>query len=78
MVYGPAIYGLAAILLNNRLKSDSKQIWYADNAAPMGKVADLRVWWHHLTREDPEFEYFINKTWLVTNKGCHVVRSYAD
>ena len=67
------MYALATIPLIKKLKGNSKQIWYADDAAAIGKLADLRVWWDHLTREGPDFGYFPNpsKTWLVTKEGCH-------
>jgi hypothetical protein len=60
------MYALATIPLIKKLKGNSKQIWYADDAAAIGKLADLRVWWDHLTREGPDFGYFPNpsKTWL--------------
>ena len=67
------MYALATIPLIKKLKGNSKQIWYADDAAAIGKLADLRVLWDHLTREGPDFGYFPNpsKTWLVTKEGCH-------
>ena len=66
------MYALATIPLIKKLKSYSKQIWYADDVAAMGKLADLRAWWNHLTREGPDFGYYPNpsKTWLVTKEGC--------
>ena len=67
------MYALATILLINKLKGNSKQIWYADDAAAVGKLAELRVWWDLLAREGPDFGYYPNpsKTWLVTKEGCH-------
>ena len=66
------MYALATIPLIKKLKCHSKQIWYADDAAAIGKLADLRAWWDHLTREGPDFGYYPNpsKTWLVTKEGC--------
>ena len=66
------MYALATIPIIKKLKSYSKQIWYADDAAAMGKLADLRAWWNHLTREGPDFGYYPSpsKTWLVTKEGC--------
>ena len=40
-----SMYALATIPLIKRLKNNSKQIWYADDAAATGKLADLRMWW---------------------------------
>ena len=67
------MYALATIPLINKLKGYSKQIWYADDAAAVGKLAELRVWWDILTNEGPHFGYYPNpsKTWLVTKEGCH-------
>ena len=61
---------IATIPLINKLKGNSKQIWYADDAAAVDKLAELRVWWDLFTREGPDFGYYPNpsKTWLVT---CH-------
>ena len=66
------MYALATIPLIKKLKCHTKQIWYADDAAAIGKLADLRAWWDHLTREGPDFGYYPNpsKTWLVTKEGC--------
>ena len=67
------MYALATIPLINKLKGYSKQIWYADDAATVGKLAELRVWWDILTKEGPNFGYYPNpsKMWLVTKEGCH-------
>ena len=50
-----------------------RQIWYADDAAAVGKVSHLREWWEMLTKESPSFSYTSipnpNKTWLVTKEG---------
>ena len=54
------IYALAIILcipLINKLKGNSKPIWYADNAAAVGKLAEL---WDLLTREGPDFGCYPN------------------
>ena len=60
------MYALATIPLINKLKGYPKQIWYADDAAAVGKLAELRVWWDILTKEGPNFGYYPNpsKTWL--------------
>ena len=44
------------------------QVWYADNAAATGKIADLCVWWDEISRLGPSYGYNANalKTWLVT------------
>ena len=70
-----SMYALATIPLIKKLKGSSKQIWYADDAAAAGKIADLRVWWNLLTREGPDFGYFPNpsKTWLITKEGFNDV-----
>ena len=62
---------LATIPLIKKLKGNTKQIWYADNIAAIGKIAVLREWWDHLIREGPGFGYFTNpsKTWLVIKEG---------
>ena len=67
------MYALATIPLIKKLKGNSTQIWYADDAAATGKIADLRDWWDKLTKEGPDFGYFPNpsKTWLVTKEGYH-------
>ena len=72
------MYALATVPLINRLSKGSiKQIWYADDAAAVGKVSQLREWWEMLTKEGPSFGYFPNpnKTWLVTKEGFHTLGS---
>ena len=75
-------YALATIPLIKKLKGNSTQIWYADDAAATGKITDLRDWWDKLTKEGPVFGYFPNpsKTWLVTKEGSHTTgtSTFAD
>ena len=65
------MYALATIPLIRKLEGSSKQVWYVDDAAAVGKIADLRVWWDKLSTKGPGFIYFTNpsKTWLVTKQG---------
>ena len=48
-----------------------KQVWYADDATAVGKLADLRTWWSNISTVGPAYGYFVNpsKTWLVTKDG---------
>ena len=65
------MYALATIPLIRKLEGSSKQVVYTDDAAAVGKIADLRVWWDKLSTKGPGFGYFTNpfKTWLVTKQG---------
>ena len=66
-----AMYGLATIPLIRRLDGLCLQVWYADDSAAAGRLAQLRKWWDKLASEGPSFGYFANpsKTWLVTKAG---------
>ncbi len=62
------MYALATIPLINKLSNNNTtQIWYADDAAAVGKLSDLREWWDTLTKEGPAFGYYPNpqKTCMV-------------
>jgi hypothetical protein len=67
------MYALATIPLIKELDGHCKQIWYADDAAAVGKITDLREWWDKLTTLGPWYGYFPNpsKTWLVTKEELH-------
>ena len=67
------MYALATTPLIKKLQGNPMQTWYADDAAAVGKVTDLREWWDQLTKEGPDFGYFPNppKTWLVTKDSFH-------
>ena len=43
-----AMYALALVPLITQLSSVAKQVWYADDAAAVGQLADLRAWWDML------------------------------
>ncbi len=74
------MYALASIPLIKKLSNDNiTQIWYADDAAAVGRISHLREWWDTLSKEGPAFGYFPNpqKTWLVTKDGFHTIASTA-
>ena len=50
------------------MRYDAKQVWYADDAAAMGKITDLRKWWESMCSLGPSYGYFpkATKTWLIT------------
>ena len=43
------MYAIATIPLIKTLDGNYKQVWFADDAAPVGKIADLRDWWDRLS-----------------------------
>ena len=67
------MYAIATIPLIKTLDGNYKQVWFADDAAAVGKIADLRDWWDRLSTSGPGFGYFPNasKTWLVTKEEFH-------
>ena len=67
------MYALATIPLIKKLEGNSKQVWFADDVAAVGKITDLREWWDILDVFGPGYGYFPNasKTWLVTKKEYH-------
>ena len=64
------MYALATGPLINSLNSPVKQIWYADNPAAIGKIANLRSCWDELSAQGLSFDYYANasKTWLVVKE----------
>ncbi len=64
------MYAVATIPLIKELKSrtQTKQVWYADDASATGKITDLRKWWEVMCTIGPKYGYFPNasKTWLIT------------
>ena len=63
-----AIYAVAIRPLINKAKNEAMQIWFADDAAAAGKLADFREWWDILSTYGLEYGYFPNalKTVIVT------------
>ena len=49
----------------------TNQIWYADDAAAVGALAQLRSWWDRIVTLAPSYGYHPNtsKMWLVTKKA---------
>ena len=61
---------IVTVPLIQRLNKDGKQVWYADDAASMGKVDQVRGWWDQLVKLRPGYGYYTNalNTWLVTKE----------
>ena len=49
------MYALATIPLIKKLDGNYKQLWYADDAAAVGKIVDLHSWWDRICTSDPGF-----------------------
>ena len=66
-----AMYALALVPMITRLGNVVKQVWYADDAAAAGHLADLRTWWDMLCDIGPHFGYFVNssKTFLIVKEA---------
>ena len=64
------MYAIATVPLIQRLTKDVKQVWYADDAASLGKVDQIRSWCDRLVKPGPGYGYYPNaaKTWLVTKE----------
>ena len=62
------MYAVATIPLIKRLPNSVSQVWYADDAAALGSITELRKWWYNLVDLGQSFGYFVNSTkiWLVT------------
>ena len=65
-----SIYAIATIPLIRKLNQEVTQIWYADDAASMGKISQMREWWNQLEMLGPSYGYYPNaaKTWLITKE----------
>ena len=51
-------YVVSTLSLIDRLPSDVTQVWYADDAAAVGRLDLLRRWWDSLASLGPDFGYF--------------------
>ena len=54
------MYSIATVPLIKKLGENIHQIWYADDATGVGKLADLRRWWDRISLLGPAFGYFPN------------------
>ena len=56
------MYALALVPMITHLSNVVKQVWYTDDAAAAGHLADLRTWWDMLCDIGPQFGYFVNSS----------------
>ena len=66
--FAMAMYAIATVPLIEKLQStNTKQVWYADNATAGGTLLNLKAWWTMLSSSGPSYGYFVNpgKTWLI-------------
>ena len=54
------MYALATIPLIKLLNQGANQVWYADDAAAMGKIQQVRTWWDQIVKLGPGFGYHAN------------------
>ena len=52
------MYAIATVPLINKLEENIHQIWYADDATGVGKLADLSRWWDRISLLGPALGYF--------------------
>ena len=69
-----SMYALAITPLIKELsecRSDTKQVWYADDATSAGSCLNLKKWWDRLTSIGPKYGYFpkSSKCLLVVKPG---------
>ena len=66
-----AMYAIRTQPLIHHLSGIAKQVWYADDSAAGGGLANLRKWWDALEEFDPHYGYYPNglKTHVVTKPG---------
>ena len=76
------MYAVATKPLIVKTKNEAKQVWFADDAAAMGKIADLHEWWDSLCAIGPSYGYFPNasKSWLITKESFYssAVAAFGD
>ena len=64
------MYALTTVPLINSLNASANQVWYSEDAAATGKIANLRTWWDGIVTHGPGYGYHANasKTWLVVKE----------
>ena len=56
-----AKYAITTDPLIEKLQStNSKQVWYADDATAGGTLLKLKAWWTMLSSSGPYYEYIVN------------------
>ena len=68
-----AMYVLSTVPLIQKLDGLATQVWFADDAAAAGSLADLLVWWKQLSGLGPGYGYYVNasKSWLVVKEDYY-------
>ena len=67
-----AMYAVAITPLIRRLEdSETKQVWYADDATAGGSLNHLKAWWDRISAVGPDYGYHPNasKTWLIVKEA---------
>ena len=66
-----AMYAIGILPLIHHLNRTSvHQVWYADDAAALGKLFTIRSWWEELQCHGPLFGYYLKstKSWLIVKR----------
>ena len=63
-----AMYAIATVPLSHKLDASSsvKQVWFTDDRKARGEPLQIKDWWQHLVRIEPNFECHASgsKSWL--------------
>ena len=72
-----AMFAIATILLIQKLPSENKQMWYADNSTAGGLLSELCTWWDQLSTLGPAFDYFPSprKTKVLVQEQCLIKKA---
>ena len=63
-----SMYAIAILPLIHHLNQFTiHQVWYANDAATLGKLSIIKSWWEELQSHGPSFGYYTNpfKSWLI-------------
>ena len=55
------MYALVTVPLIKKLHGNYKQVWYADDAAAVGRIVDLHNWWDKISTSGPGFAWLLSK-----------------
>ena len=64
------MYAIGTLPLIRQLPSESRSVWFADDATAGGKLDNLKIWWDSVRNIGPKFGYTPNakKSWIIVKE----------